>query len=130
MNYRALPLIALISVAASILACSSDPASTPDAGGGGSVNGCTTYADQTAAGGAITWDFTVAPKCVKVKVGQTVTWTGDFATHPLAPFNGDASNPIVIGTAGTSKITFPVAGTFGFHCLNHPSMLGAVQVVP
>jgi plastocyanin len=129
-NYKALPLLTLTALGALVLACSSDPATTPTDGGTGTVNGCSTFADQTASGGAITWDFTVTPKCVKVKVGQSVTWTGDFATHPLAGFNGDTPNPIVTGSGGTSKITFPTAGTFGFHCQVHPSMLGAVQVVP
>ena len=129
MNYKA---VFAATLATSILfACSSDPATTPtDGGTPGSVNGCTTYADETAAGGAIAWDFNVTPKCVKVKVGQTVTWTGDFSIHPLAAFNGDTPNPITTGSGGTSKITFPTAGTFGFHCLVHPAMLGAVQVVP
>lgn len=108
-----------------------DPVATPaDGGGGGTVNGCSTYADATASGGAITWDFNVSPKCVQIKAGQTVTWTGDFGVHPMSAFNGDAPNPITNGSGGTAKITFPSAGTFGFHCLNHPSMLGAIQVVP
>jgi len=127
-NYKALSLV--VSAALTLAACSSDPATTPADGGPASVNGCTTFADETASGGAIAWDFNVTPKCVKVKVGQAVTWTGDFSFHPLAPFNGDTPNPITTGSGGTSKVTFPTAGTFGFHCLTHPAMQGAVQVVP
>ncbi|CAN5568858.1 hypothetical protein BH09MYX1_BH09MYX1_24470 [soil metagenome] len=115
-----------------LVACGGDDTSTPDAGGG-SLNGCTdsAYSDQTAAGATITWDFTVSPKCVKIKAGQSVTWNGDFATHPINPFGGDNGSQVPsVSTGTTAKGTFASAGTFGFHCLNHPSMLGAVKVVP
>lgn len=122
-----------LSVAA-LVACGGDDTSNtnPDSGSS-ALNGCTeaSYVDKTAAGATITWNFTVDPKCVKIKAGQTVTWNGDFATHPLNPFGGDQGSPVPSKTTGTTATgTFPTAGTFGFHCVNHPSMLGAVKVVP
>ncbi len=121
-----------LSIAAVVACGGDDTSSTPDSGSS-SLNGCTdaSYSDQTAAGATITWDFTVSPKCVKIKAGQTVTWNGNFATHPINPFGGDQGSPVPsTSTGNTAKGTFPTAGTFGFHCVNHPSMLGAVKVVP
>ncbi len=70
--------------------------------------------------------------CMTVRVGQSVTWTGGFTTHPLEPANGDANNPIVLtkGVA-TKSFAFPAAGTFGFECQNHPGLMrGAIRVIP
>ena len=72
------------------------------------------------------------PNCIKIKVGQTVTWNGAFANHPLMPFNGDSNNPVTLTSTGTTKgFAFPAAGTYGFGCQFHSfSMFGAIQVVP
>ncbi len=95
------------------------------------LNGCTTYVDRTGdtAGREITWDFPVASTpeaCLKIKVGQSVTWKGDFVTHPLASKGGDSPSPIT--NVATTK--FDKAGLFGWVCTRHPSMQGVVQVVP
>lgn len=148
MNARTSVLCLFASLA---LACSSGSNPSPsngDAGGtdGGftlsPVNGCgdTQFAasDHTAAGDARAISFPMgaapaqySPPCMRIKVGQTVTWTGDFASHPLEKFGGDADNPIAATSSGaTASATFATAGVFGFHCANHPSsMLGAIQVV-
>ena len=98
------------------------------------VQGCQPdqYLDRTAAGAdrQITWDFSIVTdpeRCLQVKVGQTVVWTGDFDTHPLAGQGGDNPNPIGLHVNGA--VTFTNAGTFGFHCLNHSVMVGAIKVV-
>jgi plastocyanin len=58
-----------------------------------------------------------------------VTWNGTFADHPLTP---DGTGPIVTTSTGTTaSFTFATAGSFGFHCAVHPTMmLGAIFVVP
>lgn len=106
------------------------------------VNGCGTadFADHTAANDARAITFPgdtafpaqFAPPCMKIRVGQSVTWNGGFTGHPLEPMNGDMSSPIVATTGVTTKtFAFPTAGTFGYDCANHPAtMLGAILVVP
>jgi len=96
----------------------------------GTVDGCAP-ADFVAASD-IDWTFAVNPRCVQIKVGQTVTWTGTFATHPLLADEGDKPNPISSAdTSGPSAtVTFPTAGTYGFKCQVHASMMGAVLVTP
>jgi hypothetical protein len=91
------------------------------------------YVDRTAPGAdrSLPWDFgiTTAPeRCMQVRVGQTVVWNGDLDVHPLGGQGGDAPNPISLHQNGS--VTFNSAGTFGFVCLSHSSMKGAIKVVP
>ncbi len=114
--------------------CSSGSTNT-DAGA--TVNGCTAFEDDTAAGATVTGPSGASaaqytPNCVHIKVGQSVTWSSNFTSHPLVPFNGDTPNPITSTATGTTaSVTFPAAGTFGFHCGIHTTLMqGAVQVTP
>lgn len=98
---------------------------------GPALNGCVTYTDRTAAGASrtITWDFSVAQTaehCMIIKAGQTVTFNGNLTTHPIGTNGGDANSPIT----STANITFPNAGTFGYKCTAHASMVGVVYVIP
>jgi plastocyanin len=73
-----------------------------------------------------------SPACIKIKVGQSVTWNGAFQFHPLEAVGGDTPSPITATNSGTT-VTFAFAreGTFGFDCANHPTIMhGAVLVVP
>ncbi len=93
----------------------------------------TQYLDRTApaADRQLTWDFSIATdpeRCLQVQVGQTVVWNGDvFDTHPLGGSGGDSPNPIGLHVNGA--VTFTNVGTFGFQCLNHSIMKGAIKVV-
>jgi plastocyanin len=100
------------------------------------VNGCDP-STTTVSSGNVTITFPMAaapmqysPACVKVHMGSTVTWNGSFTNHPLTP--DGTGNPIPSTSAGTTPVTvtFPTAGSYGFHCQFHASMLGAVFVVP
>jgi plastocyanin len=101
------------------------------------VNGCTSFNDQSSNGGTVNGPMTptpaqFSPNCVRIKAGQSVTFNVDFAAHPLAASGGDTGNPITTTVAGTSvTFQFTKAGTYGFHCLAHPTiMFGAIQVMP
>jgi plastocyanin len=90
------------------------------------------YVDRTAPGASreITWDLSVvnAPeRCMKVRVGQTVLWNGDLGMHPLGGQGGD--DPSLITFHDNGSVTFTKVGTFGFHCLVHSVMIGAIMVV-
>ena len=66
-----------------------------------------------------------------VKVGQTVAWSPAFATHPLVASGGDPPTPIpTAAPASMARVTFASCGTFGYKCNVHPTMIGAIQVVP
>lgn len=97
--------------------------------------------DFTGFGGAdISFPTAGAPAqytnhCVKVKVGSKVTFAGTFSSHPLEPAGGDNPTPIPSQSTdpagGAFTFTVATAGTFGFECAFHPTiMFGAIQVVP
>jgi plastocyanin len=80
--------------------------------------------------------FDAAPKqyvnhCAKTKVGDTVTFAGDFTIHPLVPLGGDTPSFIkATSTGSTAQFVPTTPGTYGFACSSHPSiMFGAIQVV-
>lgn len=98
------------------------------------VQGCAEgdYVDETASGSPTISNWISGKNCIKIKAGQTVTWTGgNFTAHPLIASGGDTPSPITKTTSGTSKtFTFPSAGVYGYVCELHPTMKGAVWVLP
>lgn len=76
------------------------------------------------------------PPCVAIEAGQTVTWSGNFGSHPLkGGLHKDGppqpGNPIPTVLSGTTPVTvaFPVADAWGYYCIAHqPPMAGAVFV--
>ena len=118
--------------------------SAPDAGPPGSLNGCTagSYLDATAAGASRTVTFTFfkySPACLTIAAGQSVTFSGDFYSHPLragvAPSAGGAAgpsaNPIAsVGGGSTASFTFAQPGIYPYYCAAHENigMYGVIQV--
>ncbi len=119
----------------------------PDAGGADSgppvmpVNGCTAEdfaandRRSEAASRVITFSSTAtpgpyAPRCMIISGGQSVTWNGSFANHPLEQFGGDESVWIAPTNSGsTAMFAFPVTGVYGFRSARSPStMQGAIWV--
>lgn len=99
------------------------------------VNGCTTFVDLTRGTADITWDLSLVGtpgRCLMVKQGQTVTWNGDFTSHPLKASGGTTPSPIVNGQPGDTDVAiqFDDPGVYGYVCEIHASMTGAIQVVP
>ena len=74
-------------------------------------------------------------RCATVKAGASVTFVGSFKQHPLEPAGGDSPNPIPY-TAGEEAggklvVSLPTAGTFGYQCEFHPTLMyGAIKVIP
>jgi plastocyanin len=108
------------------------------------VNGCTPAmaVDLTDPGASrsiqISDDF-YTPRCLRIAVGQSVTWNGDLDRHPLAPgilrpsmVEVQPGSPIPMVSTGLSAMaTFPDAGLWAFYCpLHPPGMAGVVYVDP
>jgi plastocyanin len=70
-------------------------------------------------------NYSYAPPNTDAAVGDTVTFSGAFAGHPLVWNDGDF--PTQSGGA-TNTYTFTRPGTFAFHCQIHASMVGSVHV--
>jgi plastocyanin len=66
------------------------------------------------------------PSSVTAGVGDTVTFSGAFASHPLVWDDGDYATRST-GTSGAYTLTRP--GTFRFHCqIHYATMTGTVTV--
>jgi plastocyanin len=87
---------------------------------------------QISFGGAV--GFKYAPKCIVIKSGTTVTFSGDFASHPLAggvDGTKDPSSPITATNTGMSKdFVIAAGGAYGYYCEFHQAggMKGAIFV--
>ena len=72
-------------------------------------------------------NFTFSPAEVKVKVGDTVTWTNhDDIPHTVVSAGKFRSK--AMDTDGTFSFTFTTAGEYKYFCSLHPHMTGAITV--
>jgi plastocyanin len=108
------------------------------------INGCTAAmaVDLTASGATRTvviTDDVYTPKCAKIQVGQSITWSGNFNDHPLAggiirgaSVETQPGSPIPSVTNGAMRtVVFSTAGDWAYYCPNHsPGMAGVIYVVP
>ena len=68
------------------------------------------------------------PTTITVKVGATVTWTNaDIMPHTVT---GSAFDSGQLQYNQTYSRTFSTAGSYDYHCSNHPVMQGTINVVP
>jgi plastocyanin len=72
-------------------------------------------------------NFTFAPNEVKVKVGDTVTWTNhDDIPHTVVSAGKFRSK--TMDTDGTFSFTFTSTGDYKYFCSLHPHMTGMIKV--
>jgi plastocyanin len=126
----------------------SDGATSDASDGGMTLNGCgpTEFAanDARDAGTPVitfpddAGGNTYTPKCLRVGVNQTVTFSGPFASHPLQQFpEVDGGNPMPsrsmpLNSGTTMNYQFNQQGVFGYSCSVHEmgGMIGAIEVLP
>lgn len=124
---------------------SSSSSGSGGAGGGNAgLNGCDqATADDLTGMASTTVQFaglTYSPPCIRVKVGTSVTFEGNFALHPLqggtvvgSVPTPDPTNPITLTNSGMSA-TFKLnnAGDVPYYCTSHAitGMKGAIFVEP
>jgi amicyanin len=72
-------------------------------------------------------NFTFAPAELKVKVGDTVTWTNrDDIPHTVVSAGKFRSK--AMDTDNTFSFTFTSAGDYKYFCSLHPHMTGMIKV--
>jgi len=86
-----------------------------------------------AMNATIDWTLPPTPTVVDIRAGETVTWNGSFAFHPL--IETDAGFTVfgaTVNAAGTTySRTFDVPGTFHYMCGVHGSLMPTtVNVAP
>lgn len=107
------------------------------------VNGCTYGAAQNVTATMLTVTFpglSYAPKCARIRAGQSATFTGSFSSHPLragtvvgGTATPDPGSRIASKSSGsTVTYSFPSAGTFPYYCDFHygVGMTGVIYVDP
>lgn len=103
-----------------------------------SFAGCTSFEDRTADGAdrKVSFkDFQYTPKCLRMKVGQTVTFVGDFDRHPLVSACGPSLAMDKRTGSGSAGFMLTAPGIYGYYCLDHGNpagavMAGGIDVVP
>ncbi len=98
------------------------------------LNGCSSYVDATAedADRTLNWTYGVeedARRCLKIRLGQTVTFDGSVSAHPIEALGGTTPNPFAGALSTSTSFTFDAAGGFGFVCIFHEEMEGVIWVV-
>lgn len=76
-------------------------------------------------------NFSFSPAAIKVKVGDTVTWTNqDEVGHTVTADNSSTDAPAsdLLSKGQSYSFTFKKAGTYTYHCTPHPYMKGTVIV--
>src|SRR5262245_31788236 len=67
--------------------------------------------------------FVYDPSCLAIAAGETVTFTGSFAAHPLYPSMKRGTivpNPIGgVSTGDNRRFSFPQPGFFAYYCGIH-----------
>jgi plastocyanin len=72
-------------------------------------------------------NFTFSPAELKVKVGDTVTWSNhDDIPHTVVSAGKFRSK--AMDTDGTFSFTFTAAGEYKYFCSLHPHMTGTIKV--
>ena len=106
-----------------------------DDNGGGGGGGTTTTEQSTAptstgGGASVTMkDIQFNPTQVKIKTGQTVTWTNDDSVgHDVTADSFKSGSAGGINGGQSFQHTFKKAGTFSYVCTVHPGMKGTVVV--
>jgi plastocyanin len=143
---------ALVAAAAAV-GCSGagGGTSTPGTGGGGTGGGgaggsstfmavapCASEASYTTTGTTIQFGVNGAlayqPDCLEVAAGTTVTFSGDFVTHPLTPSARRGTltgNPITASNglpgANSEDFTFPNPGFYAYYCAEHSDDSGTLM---
>ncbi len=91
-------------------------------GGGGNADVVVTILGQNGAN-------SFSPNPVAVKVGQTIAWqNGDSTTHDVTADAGQFNTGAIAPGTTSAPIMMSAAGSFGYHCSIHPTMVGTVTV--
>ena len=74
-------------------------------------------------------DNTFNPGTIKVKVGDTITWTNDGAVaHTVTATDGADFDSGTLAPGKSFTFTADKAGTIAYVCTIHPGMQGTIEV--
>jgi len=134
----ALPLVTLITLLGSSQAQANNVAQNRvTALGGQSLmmhagNGGATTIVQTVAGvtDVSIVDFAFEPQVVTITAGSSVRWTNNGMFIHTSTSDTGVWDSGDIGQGSTFTETFDTPGTYAYHCMHHPFMMGTIVVLP
>lgn len=99
---------------------------------------CAAWTDATDPGASRTitavfsGGFQYAPRCLKIRAGQSVTFSMSLASHPLVADCQDHASITNTASGSSAVFSFPYPGYYGFHCAIHGpgGMSGNLWVIP
>ena len=106
-------------------ACGSSTSPSGGGGGGGGGGGCTSTSSQITIA-----DFNFASTCTTVPLNTQVTWTNNGPSAHTTTSDVTGWDSGQLAATNTYQHTFNSAGTFTYHCSNHPSMTASIVVTP
>ncbi len=130
MNSRLTAMLGGLVLAVTVAACGGSgssysptaPSPLPSPAPGSGANVTITITGQNGS-------QSFSPNPGAVTAGQTVAWfNGDSVVHAIVADNGSFSTGNIAPGATSSPITMSSAGTVGYHCSIHPSMVGSLTV--
>ena len=81
-----------------------------------------------AAGGVRIVEFSFNPSSITVAAGNSITWTNAGTVSHTTTADSGAWNSGPLRPGASFSQTFNTAGTFSYHCMIHPTMVGTVTV--
>jgi plastocyanin len=128
-KYLAIPIAILIMGLVVLAGCSSStPTTTPTVP---TTPKTTPSTSSPTSGGASVKiiDFAFQPSTLTVKVGEEVTWTNSGAVPHTVTADSGGFDSGQLQPGAQYKHTFSSAGTYAYHCSNHPGQMTATVVV-
>lgn len=142
MREAAMRLAFICTVAVAIAACGGDTVSSPTPSSSNPNAPGGNPQSPTAAQVSV-MEYSFSPQTASIKVGTSVTWTDNGSLAHTATADGGAFNSGQISAAsgggsygggsgaGSYTFTFTAAGTYTYHCANHPTLMsGTITVTP
>lgn len=74
-------------------------------------------------------NFNFTPVTLTVRKGTTIIWTNDDSAPHIVASDGGFFTSANLNKGDSYSYTFPVAGSFLYHCSIHPSMHGEIKVI-
>ena len=121
--------VALVLAVSTLVACSSDKASSPVATTPAATSpaGASTGTNPAVAPGATLTIQGFAFSAVTAKAGETITLVNaDTANHTVTADDGSFS--VAVAAGSSAPLVIATAGTFAIHCNIHSSMKGSIVV--
>jgi|KBSMisStaDraftv2_1062788.scaffolds.fasta_scaffold155441_2 plastocyanin len=99
--------------------------------GCGSSNSPSTNATtiSIAAGASLLTTTAYGVNPLTITAGTTVKWVNNDTMAHTATSDTGVWDSGQISSGGNFSFTFKTAGTYAYHCINHPGMVGVIIVV-